>query len=93
MASVQLIGNATDGYQLTVDGVPFFVKGAGLEFGQLASLKDAGGNAFRTWRVDNGTRDAINILDEAEALGLKVCMGLDIARERHGFDYDDPPPP
>lgn len=89
MASVQLIGNATDGYQLTVDGVPFFVKGAGLEFGQLASLKDAGGNAFRTWRVDNGTRDAIDILDEAEALGLKVCMGLDIARERHGFDYDD----
>ena len=40
MASVQLIGNATDGYQLTVDGVPFFVKGAGLEFGQLAADPD-----------------------------------------------------
>ena len=37
MASVQLIGNATDGYQLTVDSDPFFVKGAGLEFGMGAN--------------------------------------------------------
>ncbi len=89
MAKVQLEGNQTSGYRLTVDGAPFFIKGAGLEFGQLKSLANAGGNAFRTWRVDNGERDAIDILDEAETLGLKVCMGLDIARERHGFDYSD----
>ena len=89
MAKVQLLGDKADGYQLTVDGEPFFIKGAGLEFGHLKSLAEAGGNAFRTWRVANGERDAIDILDEAEALGLKVCMGLDIARERHGFDYSD----
>lgn len=89
MAKVQLLGNKADGYQLTVDGEPFFIKGAGLEFGHLKSLAEAGGNAFRTWRVANGERDAIDILDEADALGLKVCMGLDIARERHGFDYSD----
>lgn len=89
MAKVQLLGNKTDGYQLTVDGEPFFIKGAGLEFGHLKSLAEAGGNAFRTWRVVNGERDAIDILNEADALGLKVCMGLDIARERHGFDYSD----
>ena len=89
MAKVQLQGNQTDGYRLTVDGAPFFIKGAGLEFGRLKSLANAGGNTFRTWRVDNGERDVIDILDEAETLGLKVCMGLDIARERHGFDYSD----
>lgn len=89
MAKVKLQGNQTDGHYLTVDGAPFFVKGAGLEFGHLASLASAGGNTFRTWRVNNGERDAIDILDEAESLGLKVCMGLDIARERHGFDYSD----
>ncbi len=89
MAKVKLEGNQTDGYHLTVDGAPFFVKGAGLEFGQLKSLANAGVNSFRTWRVENGERDVIDILDEAEALGLKVCMGLDIARERHGFDYSD----
>lgn len=89
MAKVQLEGNQTDGYRLTLDGAPFFVKGAGLEFGRLESLANAGGNTFRTWRVENGERDAIDILDEAEACGLKVCMGLDIARERHGFDYSD----
>jgi hypothetical protein len=83
MAKVQLLGNKADGYHLTVDGEPFFIKGAGLEFGHLKSLAEAGGNAFRTWRVANGERDAIDILDEADALGLKVCMGLDIARERH----------
>ena len=89
MAKVKLEGNQTDGYHLTVDGAPFFIKGAGLEFGQLKSLASAGGNTFRTWRVDNGERDVIDILDEAHTLGLKVCMGLDIARERHGFDYSD----
>ena len=89
MAKVQLLGDKASGYQLTLDGEPFFIKGAGLEFGHLQSLAEAGGNTFRTWRVANGERDAIDILDEAEALGLKVCMGLDIARERHGFDYSD----
>lgn len=89
MAKVCLVGDRTDGYRLEVDGAPFYVKGAGLEFGQLASLAGAGGNTFRTWRVANGERSAEDILDEAQSLGLMVCMGLDMARERHGFDYSD----
>ena len=89
MAKVCLVGDGTDGYRLKVDGAPFYVKGAGLEFGQLASLAGAGGNTFRTWRVNNGERSAEDILDEAQSLGLMVCMGLDMARERHGFDYSD----
>lgn len=42
MAKVQLEGNQTDGYHLILDGAPFFVKGAGLEFGLLESLANAG---------------------------------------------------
>jgi len=76
-------------YQLTVDGEPFYIKGAGLELGSIASLAGYGGNAFRTWRVNNGEKTGRQILDEAHRYGLMVCMGLDVARERHGFDYSD----
>mgnify|MGYP000418298398 FL=1 len=76
-------------YQLSVDGKPFYIKGAGLELGSIKSLADYGGNAFRTWRVENGEKSGFEILDEAHKHGLMVCMGLDVARERHGFDYSD----
>lgn len=76
-------------YQLSVDGNPFYIKGAGLELGSIKSLADYGGNAFRTWRVDNGEKSGLEILDEAQRYGLMVCMGLDVARERHSFDYSD----
>jgi beta-galactosidase/beta-glucuronidase len=39
--------------------------------------------------VDNGEKSGLEILDEAHRHGLMVCMGLDVARERHGFDYSD----
>lgn len=74
---------------LYCDGEPFFIKGAGLEGGDIQALAAHGGNAMRTWRTDNHFRTAQQILDEAHANGLMVCMGLEIARERHGFDYDD----
>lgn len=78
-------------YQLTVDGEPFYIKGAGLDLGidNIKSLASHGGNAFRTWRVENGEKSALEVLDEAHQHGLMVCMGLEVARERHGFDYDD----
>ena len=76
-------------YQLVVNDQPFYIKGAGLEWGDIKSLADFGGNTFRTWRVDNGKQSALEILDRAQQYGLMVCMGLDVARERHGFDYND----
>jgi len=87
---VELIKQAQN-YQLTVDGKPFYIKGAGLDLGidNIKSLASHGGNAFRTWRVENGEQSALEILDEAHQHGLMVCMGLEVARERHGFDYDD----
>ncbi len=83
-------------YQLYVDDEPFYIRGAGLEFGDVEQLAARGGNSFRTWRTDNGESTGLEVLDRAHASGLMVTMGLEIARERDGegrgyfgFDYDD----
>lgn len=80
----------TDGnYQLLVNGEPFFIEGAGLEFGNVEALAKHGGNSFRTWRTDNGQSSGKEVLDRAQASGVYVTMGIEVARERHGFNYDD----
>ncbi len=72
-------------FQLLRAGQPYFVKGAG---GSLYPSRIAayGGNSIRTWSSRNGQA----VLDSAQKYGLTVLMGLDVARERHGFNYDDP---
>ncbi|MET0289125.1 MAG: hypothetical protein ABW178_05815 [Pseudoxanthomonas sp.] len=75
-------------YQLQVDGTPFLVKGAGLGSASQESLVAAGGNAFRTWDSDDAGKTRA-LLDRADNNGLKVSLGLVVARERHGFDYGD----
>ncbi len=77
-------------YQIYVDGKPFQIKGAGLEFGSQEKLAEHGGNSFRTWRTENGRASCRQVLDRAMRNGLYVTMGLDVARERHGFNYSDP---
>lgn len=79
----------TDGYKLLVDGEPFYINGAGLEFSSIQALAEHGANSFRTWRVNNGQQSGKEVLDEAHRYGLKVMMGIEVARERHGFDYDN----
>jgi hypothetical protein len=83
-------------YQLHLNGEPFFIKGAGLEFGDIERLAAHGGNSFRTWRTDNGRDTGQEVLGRAHRNGLFVTMGLEVARERpgegrgyFGFDYDD----
>ncbi|MEO0473689.1 MAG: glycoside hydrolase family 2 TIM barrel-domain containing protein [Bacteroidota bacterium] len=76
-------------YQLMVDGNPFYINGAGLEFGNVPALASHHANSFRTWRTENGQKTAKEVLDEAHENGLKVTMGIEVGRERHGFDYDD----
>ncbi|MDA3906086.1 MAG: hypothetical protein PF484_08420 [Bacteroidales bacterium] len=85
---VEIVKNNNQ-YQMLVDGDPFFAKGGGLEFGKMEALKAHGGNSFRTWRFNNGKQSGLDVLNKADSLGMMVVMGLEVAKERHGFDYDD----
>ena len=84
------IRQTADCYQLYIDQQPFYINGAGLEFGNQEKLAEHGGNSFRTWRTENGQDSGKAVLDRALKNGLYVTMGLEVARERHGFDYNDP---
>ncbi|WP_372795358.1 glycoside hydrolase family 2 TIM barrel-domain containing protein [Lutibacter sp.] len=81
--------NSDGKFQLYVNQQPFYIKGAGLEFGEISSLAKHKGNSFRTWRTENGKQTGKEVLDEAHKYGLMVTMGIEVARERHGFDYND----
>lgn len=81
--------NTNGKFQLLVNEMPFYIKGAGLEFGNIPSVAKHHGNSFRTWRTENGQRSGKEVLDEAYKNGLMVTMGIEVARERHGFDYND----
>ena len=77
-------------FQLYRDGAPYEVRGAGIDVSSpdaaelMRELKARGGNSFRTWNLHDG-----KFFDLAHELGLTVAACLDVARERHGFDYDD----
>lgn len=81
--------NTNGKFQLYVNKEPFYIDGAGLEFGNVSSLAGHNSNSFRTWRIDNGQKSGKEVLDEAYENGLMVTMGIEVARERHGFDYND----
>lgn len=72
------------GFVLMRNHKPYFIKGAGGT-NYVDRLAKYGGNSVRTWSTTNGDY----ILANADSLGVTVTMGLDVARERHGFNYDD----
>src|SRR6516225_6220790 len=76
-------------WRLYVNQQPFYIKGAGIEFGSVEKLKEHGGNSFRTWSTDNGRDSGETVLNRALTNGLYVAMGLDVDHERRGFDYDN----
>jgi hypothetical protein len=88
-ASFVEIKNVEGKNRLYVNGKEFFVKGGGCEFGNIEALAKHGANSMRTWRVENGQRSGKDVLDEAQKNGIMVLMGIEVARERHGFDYND----
>jgi len=73
------------GFKLLRDGKPYFIKGAGLEFGEPKSLSEHGGNSMRSW----STKNAQEMLDKAHKSGVTVSLGLQVKPERWGFDYSD----
>lgn len=71
-------------FYLIRNGEPYFIKGAGA-FTHFPMLKAFGGNSIRVW----DTKDAGRILDQAHELGLTVCLGIWMTREKEGFNYDN----
>jgi hypothetical protein len=79
VVKIQQIGRR---FELTRNGQPYFIKGAGgSEY--LDVLVAVGGNSIRAWSSSK------KLLDEAQKKGLTVCMGLRMALPRHGADYQD----
>lgn len=72
------------GWVLLRGGKPYYIYGAGGSE-NLELLKSLGGNSFRTW----SPWKMESLLPEANRLGLTVAAGLNLAPERHGFDYKD----
>jgi len=72
-------------FQLYRGGEPYYINGAGGG-GHLELLASIGGNSIRRWSTGP---DTMNLLDRAHGFGISVCLGLNMGKERHGFDYDD----
>ncbi|NDW23128.1 glycoside hydrolase family 2 TIM barrel-domain containing protein [Alteromonas hispanica] len=87
---VEVVKTQDDGFVLMRGDKPYTVKGAGVDGADLKTLAAHGANSIRTWSVDGGVYPASVLLDKAHELGMTVSLGIDFARERHGFDYNDP---
>ncbi len=85
LSSIVKIHNTPQGYKLTRNGAPFYIKGAGGTT-NLKKIKEYGGNSIRTWGVNDQTD---KILEEAKELDIAVCFGIWIGQERQGFDYSN----
>jgi hypothetical protein len=85
------LGRSPEGrFTLTRDGKPVVVRGA-CGTGNLALLKEIGGNSIRTYGVQQLTEtvDGKSLLDRCADLDLTVAAGIWVEHERHGFDYTD----
>ncbi len=82
-SAVVQIEKTADGFTLTRDGKPYFIKGGGGS-GPLDVLAKNGGNSIRTWGAEN----AGAILDDAQKNGVTVTLGVWLGHRRHGFDYN-----
>ncbi|MEO0582019.1 MAG: glycoside hydrolase family 2 TIM barrel-domain containing protein [Bacteroidota bacterium] len=71
-------------FEIMVDGQPFQIRGGGGRT-HLDELKAIGGNTIRTW----STFEMDTLLEQAQAAGLKVMVGLDVVPGRLGLDYMD----
>jgi hypothetical protein len=84
------VAKTAEGYVLVRGGEPYRVRGAGMGRDDIERFASHGGNSIRTWSTANDYQDTRALLDEAQAHGVTVALGLSMTAERHGFDYDDP---
>ena len=84
------VAKTAEGYALMRGGEPYRVRGAGMGRDDIERFASHGGNSIRTWSTANDYQDTRALLDEAQAHGVTVALGLSMTAERHGFDYDDP---
>ncbi len=87
--SIVELRNVDGKYRLYVNDQEFYVKGAGCNYGPCYKVATYGGNSIRTWSTGNSEKTAMELLDEAWEHGIMVMMGIYVASERHGFNYDD----
>lgn len=89
-AVVAVEGDSATGWQLTRDGAPYVIRGAGGP-GSLEMLASCGGNTIRTWGIEDVEKsvDGVRMIDRAHRLGIAVTVGLWLGHERHGFDWRD----
>lgn len=81
--TIESRGNA---WYLFIDGKRTFIKGARtLGFEYMDLVASVGGNSVR---MSSG-RNLEARLDTANKYGLTVLLGLPVASERNGFDYND----
>ncbi|QNL47842.1 glycosyl hydrolase family 2 [Olivibacter sp. SDN3] len=89
---VQLAQNNGE-WHLYKNGELFYIRGAAASASTATDpdyycqlLSEYGGNAFRTYSVNENTQA---MLDAAQAHGLVVALGLWVNREADNFDYDN----
>ena len=88
---VSLVKDPQGIWCLQRDGKPFFVQGVGGS-GSIKLAKEVGANSVRTWGIEQlefKDDEGRPFIDQAERLGLTVCVGLWVKHERHGFKYSD----
>ncbi len=96
-SKVELVNNSDGTFALIRNGEPYFVKGAGAGTGvglggnNLELLAASGGNAIRTWGIEQLEHevDGKPLIDRAHELGISVLVGFWVGHPRHGFDYGD----
>ena len=77
------ISETESGFKLLRNNIPYYIKGAGAK-NNFKKIKESGGNSIRIWSTNRS-----ELLDSALKYDLSVCLGIWVAQQRHGFDYND----
>ena len=77
------ISQTSSCFQLLRNDQPYYIKGAGAK-NNFKKVKESGGNSIRIWSTNRS-----HLLDSALKYDLSVSLGIWVAQERNGFDYND----